>query len=68
MPLHFEIILDRRCGQGGFRQLIAFLRTAKALADFFTEVLEHGAPPKDSRGSAKHLSAIGAWVLVVIGR
>ena len=37
--LHFEIIADRRCSEGGFRQPLAFLRTAKALADFFAEVL-----------------------------
>src|SRR5262249_7784557 len=41
--LHFEIILDRRWGQCGLRQPLAFLRTVKALADFFAEVLEHGA-------------------------
>jgi hypothetical protein len=32
MLLHLEIILDRRCGQGDFRQPLAFLRTVKALA------------------------------------
>src|SRR5262245_44194556 len=47
--LHVEIILDRRWGQGGFGQPLAFLRTAKALVDVFAEVLEHGAPPKDDR-------------------
>src|SRR5262249_18948206 len=41
--LHFEVTLDRRWGQGGFRQLLAVLRMAKALADFFAEVLEHVA-------------------------
>src|SRR5215471_1615072 len=40
--LHFEVTLDRRRGQGGFRQLLAVLSMAKALADFFAEVLEHG--------------------------
>src|SRR5262249_15880449 len=41
--LHFEISFDRRWGEGGLRQPLAFLRTVKALADFFAEVLEHGA-------------------------
>ena len=37
----------------------AFLRTAKALADFFTEVLENAAL-RFSGGSATSLSATGA--------
>src|SRR5215510_16058422 len=47
--LHVEIALDRGWTQGGFRQQPAFLRTLKALTDFFAEVLEHGAPPKNYR-------------------
>src|SRR5262249_58921262 len=41
--LHVKIILDCRWARGSFRQSLAFLRTAKAFADFFAEVLEHGA-------------------------
>src|SRR5262249_58100719 len=40
--LHLEIKLDLRCAEGDFRQPPAFLRMAKALADFFAEVLKHG--------------------------
>src|SRR5215831_20687589 len=58
--LHVEIALDRGWTQGGFRQQPAFLRTLNALTDFFAEVLEHGAPPKVTGGSATGLSAIGA--------
>jgi len=57
-PLHFEIILDRRLGHGDFRLPLAFPCTAEALADFFAEVLEHGALPKPNTvGSATGLSA-----------
>src|SRR5262249_30656870 len=56
--LHLEIILDRRWGHGGFRQLLAFLRTAKALADFFAEVLQHDAPSQITGGSAIRLPAL----------
>src|SRR5262245_24088182 len=58
--LHVEITLDRSRTQSSCRQLPAFLRKAKALTDFFAEVLEHGAPPKVTGGSATGLSAIGA--------
>src|SRR5262249_25612282 len=50
--LHFKIILDCRCAQGCFSQPLAFLRTAKALANFFAEVLERGASPKTTAWSA----------------
>src|SRR5262249_56807816 len=41
--LHFEIMLDLRCVHRGFRPSPAFPRTAKALANCFAAVLEHGA-------------------------
>jgi len=44
--LHVEIIVDHGWVEGGFSQPPAFLRTAKALANFFAEVLERGASPK----------------------
>src|SRR5262249_60769894 len=66
--LHVEIALDRGWTQGGFRQQPAFLRTLKALTDFFAEVLEHGAPPKVTGGGPNALSAIVARGLVFCGR
>ena len=51
--LHFEIGLDLRWGQG---LPLAFVRMAKALADFLAELLEHcasqetRAPPKQEKG------------------
>src|SRR5215472_7415251 len=44
--LHVKIILDLRWAQGSFRLPLAFLRMAKALADFLAEALEHDLPPK----------------------
>src|SRR5262249_18509954 len=66
--LHVEITLDRSRTQSSCRQLPAFLRKAKALTDFFAEVLEHGAPPKVTGGSATRLSATRAAVLGSRGR
>src|SRR5215467_539203 len=49
---HVEIIRLASFGPSLFCQPPTFFGTAVALADFFTEVLEHGASPKNSGGSA----------------
>jgi hypothetical protein len=63
--LHFKIFLDGRCAQGSSRQSLAFLRTAKTLADFLAEVLKHDSPPRLIGGSATGLSATDARGVII---
>jgi hypothetical protein len=52
---------------GSFRQSLAFFCTAKALADFLAEVLEHESPPRlMTGGSTTGLSASDACRAVTV--